>query len=105
MQSYKHADKATQATPDNASQAMKNDSQVAMLSDFHVTGVLEHRMFHVVEILEALLAQLPTRDLLLSKRVKKTWRDTINGSKKCQQALFLKPAATERLKYNCDAGT
>lgn len=49
---------------------------------------IEHRLFHTAEMLEAILFELPQRDLLLSKAVCKLWNETIEKSKKLQRALY-----------------
>lgn len=49
------------------------------------------RVFATTELLESILLQAPTRTLLLSQRVDKTWQATISGSTKLQQALFFMP--------------
>lgn len=48
------------------------------------------RVFAVPELLEAILLQLPPRDLLLAQRADKTFRDSINTSVHIQQKLFFK---------------
>ena len=49
------------------------------------------KVFAIPELLEAILLHLSTRDLLLSQRVAKTWKTTIDGSHLLRQALFLDP--------------
>ncbi|KAK2808601.1 hypothetical protein FQN50_004633 [Emmonsiellopsis sp. PD_5] len=46
---------------------------------------------NVIEVLETILLCLPTKDLLLSQRVCKKWKDVIFGSIKLQQELFVYP--------------
>lgn len=46
-------------------------------------------MFRVPEMLEAILLELPMKDLLLSQSVCKTWKNAIKTSTKLQQKLFL----------------
>ena len=48
----------------------------------------EHRIFHVVELLEAILHELPIKDLLLDMRVCKTWKLAIENSIELQKDLF-----------------
>lgn len=48
----------------------------------------EHRIFHVAEMLEAILHKLPQKDLLLSKAVCKLWNETIKKSNPLQRALY-----------------
>ncbi|KAK2734171.1 hypothetical protein FQN55_002912 [Onygenales sp. PD_40] len=45
----------------------------------------------VIEILETILLHLPTKDLLLSQRVCRKWKNVIFGSIKLQQELFFYP--------------
>ena len=40
------------------------------------------------ELLEAILLELPTRELLLSQKVSRTWKQLIDGSPAIQKALF-----------------
>lgn len=49
------------------------------------------QVFGVAELLEAILVELPMRDLLLSQRVSKTFQLTIKGSTKLQRKLFFVP--------------
>lgn len=49
------------------------------------------KVFSTTELLEAILLQLPMKDVLLSQRVSKEWRDTIVGSTKLRELLFLFP--------------
>ncbi|PPJ52130.1 hypothetical protein CBER1_10244 [Cercospora berteroae] len=44
------------------------------------------------ELLEMILLSVSCRDLLLSQRVDRTWRGTIQGSVKLKRVLFLAPA-------------
>ncbi|KAI5360556.1 Putative F-box domain-containing protein [Septoria linicola] len=48
-------------------------------------------VFSTVELLETILANLPTKDLLLSQRVSTTFRNTIQGSIHLRRALYLSP--------------
>lgn len=50
------------------------------------------RVLLIPELLEAVLGELPCRDLLLAQRVSTLWRDAVRRSQKLQQALFLLPA-------------
>ncbi len=43
------------------------------------------------ELLEMILVRSSTRDILLSQRVSKQWKEVIENSKKLQQALFMSP--------------
>lgn len=49
-------------------------------------------VFTTTELLESILTHLPTKDLLLSQGVNKTWQKTITGSPTLQRALFFQPA-------------
>ena len=49
------------------------------------------KAFAIPELLEAILLHLTTRDLLLSQRVAKNWKSTIEASRLLRQALFLDP--------------
>ncbi|KAM0722642.1 hypothetical protein Q7P37_002083 [Cladosporium fusiforme] len=49
------------------------------------------RTFHLPEILEQILTNLPQRDLLLAQRVSRAFQDTITASPKLQRALFFAP--------------
>lgn len=53
------------------------------------------KVFGTVELLEAILVQLPCKDLLLSQRVCGRWEETIAGSIKLQQALGLIAVAND----------
>ncbi|KAK4977183.1 hypothetical protein LTR42_003231 [Elasticomyces elasticus] len=53
------------------------------------------------ELLECVLLQVDIRTLLLSQRVSRTFKATINHSTKLQQALFLKPLSDGDL-YHCN---
>jgi hypothetical protein len=56
-----------------------------------------HKVLNTTELLEAILVELPIRDLLFSQRVCRTFKDTIANSIRLQQALFLaaEPSITE----------
>ena len=55
-------------------------------------------VLNTVELIESILSQLPTLDLLISQRVSSRWRDVIKKSKKLQTALFLSPSLDVGLK-------
>ncbi|EME42581.1 hypothetical protein DOTSEDRAFT_81418 [Dothistroma septosporum NZE10] len=57
------------------------------------------RTFNINEILEMVLLKLPTRDLLLSQRVCRTWRNTSVLSTHIRRALFLEPAPCGDISY------
>ena len=52
------------------------------------------------ELLEAILLQIPVKDLLLNQRVCKQWHSTIKNSTRLQQALFFKPLTARPLLKN-----
>ncbi|KAK5726749.1 hypothetical protein LTR15_002637 [Elasticomyces elasticus] len=54
-------------------------------------------VMHLPELLETILVNLPTRDLLFASRICKTWKSTIDSSPRIQRALFLKPGAVNPL--------
>jgi hypothetical protein len=65
-----------------------------------LTGAIEDkaaavaaRAFGTVELLEAVLLNLPCAQLLSVRGVAKKWHQTIQGSIRLRRALFLKPAA------------
>jgi len=51
------------------------------------------RVLLVAELFEAILLQLPHRDLLLAQAVSRHWRDTILTSPRIQQKLFFQPVS------------
>lgn len=53
----------------------------------------------IPELLESILAELPMRDLLLYQRVSRAWKDSIAGSRKLRQQLYLVPAHSESVFY------
>ena len=57
------------------------------------------RTLGITELLEAILVQLPMKDLLLAQRVNKDWQATIVTSKKLQERLFLRPISTQILDH------
>ena len=50
------------------------------------------RLFATTELLEAILLDLPPRDVLLLTRVSRAWRGTVEGSVKLQRYLFFRAA-------------
>lgn len=60
-------------------------------------------VFSTAELLESILHELPTKDLLLAQAVSKHWKATIDNSPKLQRALFFKPVDLELLavKWDC----
>jgi hypothetical protein len=57
-------------------------------------------VLNTAELLEAMLEQLPFRDLVLATRVNHRFRDFINGSKKLKRKLFIIPVASTKHKLN-----
>lgn len=53
-----------------------------------------------VELLEAILLQLPIKDLLLAQLISKHIENTIDGSDSIQKALFFKPADPALVDHN-----
>lgn len=53
------------------------------------------RVFAIPELLETILFLLPTKDILISQRVAKNWKSTIDGSFLLKQALFIEPIPAE----------
>lgn len=56
----------------------------------------------VPELLELILLQLPQKDLLLSQRTSRCFRETISGSLRCQRALFF-AADYKHSTHACDS--
>jgi len=52
---------------------------------------MAEKVFAVTEQLEAVLLQLPMKDLLFAQKVCKRWQTVIRASDPVQKALFLKP--------------
>lgn len=46
----------------------------------------------VTELLEAILLELPVRDMFRARRISKTWRNVSSSSPRIQEKLFLKPS-------------
>lgn len=49
------------------------------------------QVFSTIELLEAILFELPAKDILLTQRVSKEWQAVVKESNKLQRALFFKP--------------
>ena len=49
------------------------------------------QVLDIIELLECVLLNLPTQDLLFAQQVSKQWHMTIASSRKLQQALFFEP--------------
>lgn len=52
----------------------------------------QDRAFDIPELVEAILAQLSPRDLLLSQRISRNFQTVIKSSPRLQQTLFFRPA-------------
>ena len=64
------------------------------LSDKSTTTAIDSsidEVFRLPELLEIVLLHLPQKDILLSQRVSRSFRRTIQGSVRLQKALFLAP--------------
>lgn len=53
----------------------------------------------ITELVEKIVLQLPTQDLLLSQRVCKQWRALALMSPSIRRALFLEPIAPVAISY------
>jgi hypothetical protein len=53
------------------------------------------RVFETLELFEAILVQLPPRDLLLAQRISRGFQSVIQSSPKLQQSLFFRPESFE----------
>jgi len=53
-----------------------------------------HEALSTIELLENILLNLPTQDLLRAQRVCHHWRSTIENSSPLQENLFFKPVAS-----------
>lgn len=54
-----------------------------------------HEALHTIELLENILFNLSTQDLLRAQRVCHHWRSTIENSSPLQENLFFKPVASK----------
>ncbi|KAK5681210.1 hypothetical protein LTS10_006972 [Elasticomyces elasticus] len=52
------------------------------------------RVLMLPELLEIILLDLPTRDLLFAQKVCRTWKEVIDTTKSIQKALYLVPGTT-----------
>ncbi|KAI7201042.1 hypothetical protein KC343_g15253 [Hortaea werneckii] len=64
------------------------------------------KVFKIIELLEAILLELPMKDLLRTQQVRKHWKQVIVGSNAIQKALFMRPggaaeAAVDSFRYRC----
>lgn len=62
--------------------------------------VAANKVFDTVELLEMILLDVPMIDLLVLQRTNKTFRDTMRGSKKLKQHMFLESKPTETTEWN-----
>ena len=53
-------------------------------------------VFNTAELLEAILLQIPTKQLFTIRRVSKQFRDTVDSSVKLQEEMFLRPRKAEK---------
>ncbi|KAK5709529.1 hypothetical protein LTR17_019683 [Elasticomyces elasticus] len=53
-----------------------------------------NRVLMLPELLEIILLDLPTRDLLFAQKVCRTWKQVIDTTKSIQKALYLMPGTT-----------
>ncbi|KAF2211375.1 hypothetical protein CERZMDRAFT_85541 [Cercospora zeae-maydis SCOH1-5] len=51
------------------------------------------RVFNTVELLEAILVNLDLKTVLMTQRVHRTWKCTIQSSPRLQEKLFLRPTS------------
>ncbi|KAK4496477.1 hypothetical protein PRZ48_012457 [Zasmidium cellare] len=58
------------------------------------------QVFSTTELLEMILLNLPLFDLFVLQRTCKTFRDTIHGSIKLKQHMFLAPKTTKTTEWN-----
>ncbi|KAK4898597.1 hypothetical protein LTR27_003769 [Elasticomyces elasticus] len=58
-----------------------------------------HQVFHITELLQSILLDLPMQDLLLAQRVCSTWKEVIDGSQAIQRTLFFIPGSTTDINY------
>jgi hypothetical protein len=57
------------------------------------------QVFDTTELLEIILYELPTKDLLFAQRISKQTKAVIDNSTKLQQALFFKPVPADSKIY------
>ncbi|KAK3637111.1 hypothetical protein LTR56_013843 [Elasticomyces elasticus] len=55
------------------------------------------------ELLEIILLDLPTRDLLFAQKVCRTWKEVINTTKSIQKALYFVPGTLSDVHVDVDA--
>ncbi|KAK4898588.1 hypothetical protein LTR27_003760 [Elasticomyces elasticus] len=58
------------------------------------------KVLNLPELLEAILLQLPIRDLLFAQKICRTWKTTINTSPAVKKALFFAPGTVNDVRYN-----
>lgn len=53
-------------------------------------------VFNTAELLEAILLEIPMKQLFTIRRVSKQFRDTVNSSVRLQEEMFLRPRKTDK---------
>ena len=71
------------------------------LQDLSTSGSTEV-VYNTAELLESILHNLPTKDLLLAQRVCRQWKQAIERSPKLQRALFFLPVEIDLLTLQKD---
>lgn len=61
---------------------------------------IAERVFGIVELAEAILLNLPPRQVLVGQRVCRMWRGVVQGSKQLKQALLLIPVGDKRVSHH-----
>jgi hypothetical protein len=92
--------------PNSFSQAPHNTSikrthYRTMANDQYSPLPAVQQLFDTAELLESVLFELPSKDLLLAQRVCKQWKLTIEGSRKLQQALFFRGITDGAVDCSC----
>jgi hypothetical protein len=59
------------------------------------------QLFDTTELLESVLLELPTIDLLFAQGVCKRWKQVIERSRRLQQALFFKSTTKHPVNWCC----
>jgi hypothetical protein len=60
---------------------------------------LAAQVFDTVELLETILYELPTKDLLFAQGVNKQWKAVIENSSKLRHALFVDPISNHPIPF------
>lgn len=56
-------------------------------------------VFNSLELLEMIILNLLLQDIRLAQRINWTWKNVISSSPELQQALFLRPCTTDRVRF------